>query len=234
MTDLRAVAEQYLGARFPGRPTRYLPVRPRLDEDFCRAVARFYDRAPHSAGAGTAALYRALQREDLRQYRAVCAAGIEIRPWRRPGQPYRDSATLIERVARTGTLWVYLSRTGHGPAGPPDDHPMRAASGVVVDGEPLCHNDILRVVHDVFGHVALGASFGPRGEFTATYGHMRLYPREVWPVLFTEQVGQICWFFFGPHAGRLPPARRPYPAQKVFLYPQRFLDRFEQCFHPPE
>jgi hypothetical protein len=102
---------------------------------------------------------------------------------------------------------------------------------------------VLRVVHDVFGHVVLGNSFGPRGEFLATYGHPHLCSPDVLPVLFTEQVGQICWFYYGPHLldgsgrlpapgepGYLPPAQRPYPVQKVFTFPRRFLDRFTASF----
>ncbi|GLZ42762.1 crotonobetainyl-CoA--carnitine CoA-transferase [Actinokineospora sp. NBRC 105648] len=242
VVDLRAVAEHYHRDRFPELPPlRYTRSVPELDRDFCRAVARHFDQAPEFAlGAHGAALYQVLQQEDLRQYQAIQHAGVEVRPWRGAGQPYRDSATLIEQVTRTGTLWLYLTRSGHGPGTADERHPMLGDAGVVVDGEPLCHNDILRVVHDLFGHVALGAGFGPRGEFAATHGHRSLYPRAVWPVLFTEQIGQICWFFFGDHLsgpgepGRLPPARRPYPKQKVFLYPQSFLAWFERSFTPKE
>ncbi|SES41819.1 crotonobetainyl-CoA--carnitine CoA-transferase [Actinokineospora terrae] len=224
--DLRAVASDYLARRFPGRDTDYRRPPVRVDADFCRRVARHHDQAPPRAEVGDA--YRVLCREDLAQYAAIRAAGIAVRPWLGDGQPYADSRALIDQVTRTGVLWLYLTRCGHG-TGTGADHPLLEPSGVEVDGEPLCHNDILRVVHDLFGHVALRAGFGPRGEFAATGGHLRLYPAEAWPALFTEQVGQICWYFHGDH---LATGRPRYPEQKVFLYPQAFLDEFLGQVHP--
>ncbi|MBM7774186.1 hypothetical protein JOD54_004390 [Actinokineospora baliensis] len=227
MVDLRVVAEEYLSRRFPrADPTYRRPVL-RLDAEFCRRVARHHDQAP-AFGAGTEGAYRALWEEDLQQYQAIRDAGVVVRPWRAAGQPYPDSRTLIDQVGRTGVLWLYLTRSGHGCADT-DGHPMRQPSGVVEDGESLCHNDILRVVHDLFGHVALRAGFGPRGEFTATGGHLRLYPERASPALFTEQIGQICWYFYGDHLATGP---RRYPEQKVFLYPQAVLDEFRGLLQP--
>ncbi|WP_051385357.1 hypothetical protein [Actinokineospora inagensis] len=225
--DLRALAAGYRRDRFPDRPPDYRRPTIRLDPEFCRAVARFHDRAPAWSPAAEDS-YRVLRDEGLRQYRVIRSAGVVVRPWREAGQPYPDSRSLIDQVTRTGVLWVYLTRSGHGST-EVANHPLRAPSGVVVDGEPFCHNDILRAVHDLFGHVALGTGFGPRGEFAATGGHLGLYPRAAWPALFTEQIGQICWYFYGDH---LPAAPRPYPEQKVFLYPQRFLDEFLAGVHP--
>ncbi|MCP2274100.1 hypothetical protein LV75_006634 [Actinokineospora diospyrosa] len=221
------MAEDYLSHRFPRADPTYRRPTPRLDARFCRRVARLHDRAP-LLGAGTEDAYLALRQEDLRQYRAIRDAGVRVRPWRGAGQPYPDSPTLIDEVTRTGVLWLYLTRSGHGP-GSTDGHPMRHPSGVVEDGEPLCHNDILRVVHDLFGHVALRAGFGPRGEFAATGGHLLLYPARAWPALFTEQIGQICWYFYGDHLATGP---RRYPEQKVFLYPPAFLDEFRGLLQP--
>ncbi|EWM64815.1 LOW QUALITY PROTEIN: hypothetical protein MCBG_01948, partial [Micromonospora sp. M42] len=92
-------------------------------------------------------------------------AGIRVLPWTGPGQPYRDSRDLIARVRATGLLHVFLTRHGHGPAGADGDHPLRAPAGVRAGGEELLHNDIFRAVHDVFGHVLFGNTFGPRGYF---------------------------------------------------------------------
>jgi len=65
-------------------------------------------------------------------------------------------------------------------------------------------------------------------------------------VLFSEQISQICWFFYGPHlrtaSGRLPerdepgwvpPGERPYAEQKVFTCPPEFVARFKACFGGP-
>ena len=221
-------------------------VTARLDENFCREVAKYYERAPALDLRGRLiTAYDLLKRETLQQYRAIVDAGVEVKPWRGGGQPYRDSRHLRHCVSRTGKLYVYLSSAGHGPHGPaePGFHPLREPSGVRVDGVEFCYNDLFRATHDIFGHVMFGNGFGLKGEFLATFCQMHFYSREAHHPLFTEQIGQICWFYYGPHlldrAGRLPerdapgylPAdQRPYPEQKVFAFPQRFLDAFGDLF----
>jgi hypothetical protein len=217
-----------------------------MDERYCRRVAAYYDRAPRMAyDAGLRRRYDRLKLQNLRQYEAIVGAGVEIEPWLGAGQPYRDSRELCERVRATRRLRVYLTRSGHGPSPAAGYHPMREPSGVSAGGVELCHNDVFRVVHDVFGHVMFGNGFGPRGEFLAAFCHMHMYSADVHPVLFTEQVAQICWFFHGPHLldrtgalprrgdpGYVPPPRRPYPEQKAFMFPERFLDAFTEMFRP--
>ncbi|MFD0204381.1 MULTISPECIES: crotonobetainyl-CoA--carnitine CoA-transferase [Saccharothrix] len=220
----------------------------RWDKGFCLEVADVYDRAPTWAlDRELARSYQALQRVSLRQFELVVAGGIRVEPWRGAGLPYRDSAELRGQVRRTRVLKLHLTADGHGSVPGPEDHPMRADSGVEVDGVPLCHNDVFRVVHDVFGHAAFDQGFGPRGEFTATYLHARMYPVSARPALFTEQIGQVCWFFFGPHLrdrsgvprspgdeGYVPARNRPYPQQKVFAFDRRYLDRFGSLFTTEE
>ena len=246
-TKLADVARGYVRRWFPDRDEWDLPggrASIMLDEEFCREVASRYDKAPELAwSAKLEAMYEKFMAGNRRQYDALTGAGLRVRPWQRPGQPYESSRDLREGVARTGTLYVYLTESGHGPGPGTGFHPLRAPSGVRVDGVELSHNDIFRAVHDAFGHVAADAGFGPRGEFTATCCHLRMYSGDVLPVMFTEQIGQICWFFFGQHladdTGRLPrpgergyvpPSRRPYPRQKVFAYPDEILDRFRALY----
>lgn len=216
-----------------------------LDADYCRRVADYYDAAPAGPpGADLTGRYRRLMAENLRLHAAIADAGIEVAPWLGEGQPYLDSAALAREVRRTGRLWVYLTALGHGPGPSPIGHPLRTPSGIWANGVEFCHNDLMRAVHDLFGHVMLSTGFGANGEFLASLCQLMLYPRDVHPVIFTEQVGQACWFYYGPHllteagslpgrgeVGYLPLARRPYPEQKVFAYPTEFLDQFTSSFH---
>ncbi|MEV1114896.1 crotonobetainyl-CoA--carnitine CoA-transferase [Actinosynnema sp. NPDC049800] len=220
----------------------------RLDEGFCREVADVYDRAPTWAlDSDLAHGYRVLQRVSAWQFALVLEHGIRVEPWRGAGLPYRESAELRRSVRETRVLKLHLTEDGHGSFPCPADHPMREPAGVEVDGVPLCHNDVFRVVHDVFGHVAFDQGFGPRGEFTATYLHSRMYPVSARAALFTEQIGQVCWFFYGPHLrdaagalrspgapGYVPARDRPYPQQKVFAFDRRYLDRFDALFATEE
>jgi hypothetical protein len=244
LNDISAAAKAYVRRWFPDRAPLLVQLSARLDQTYCRDVAEYYDRAPRFApDARLKQLYDLLKQENLKQYRAVLDADIKVVPWTKKGQPYYGFGHLVKQVCATRKLYVYLTRIGHGPARSIGYHPLRTQAGISASGIELCHNDVFRVVHDVFGHILFGKSFGLRGEFEAAYGHLGMYPEDLLPVLFTEQIGQICWFFCGPHladrAGRLrspgdpaylSPAERPYPEQKVFLFPQRFVDEFAASF----
>ncbi|WP_051468905.1 hypothetical protein [Actinomadura oligospora] len=216
-------------------------LRVTVDEGFCREVAVLYERAVRfECDPGLLERYEIVKFHNRMLYDEVTAAGVAVRPWTRDGQPYRDSRDLRGRVVRTGALEVFLTARGHGPlgvgggvGGGGGGHPLRGPSGVRVDGTDLQHNDLFRVVHDLFGHVMFGHSFGPAGELLAARCQMQLYPRAAWPVVFAEQVGQVCWFYHGPHRA-LPPGRRPYPEQKVLAFPDRFLDAFAGLFRHAE
>jgi hypothetical protein len=252
VTDLADAAQRYVDRRpwLPGsgRPLdRLRALDPPTDEGLCADIADAYEAAPAvSDDPAVPRLYRRLKAESLEQFDAVRSAGIRVLPWRGEGQPYQTSRHLIEGVTRTGTLHVFLTSAGHGPAGAPAGHPMAEPSGIVSDGVPLAHNDVFRAVHDVFGHVLPGAGFGPRGEFRATWSHLQMYSPSTHPVLLAEQIGQICWFFFGPHTrgpdgrrlrpgddGYVPPARRPYPVQKVIGLGGQIPARFARTFNSP-
>ena len=235
--ELTAAAQDYVDRWLPVPEDRREPVavrmraRPRSDEAYCRRVADYFEHAPRrDLGERLARRYAGFTRENLQQYRAIQDAGITVRPWLARGQPYRGSAELRAAVRERGVLHVHLTSTGHGPGPAESDHPLLAPSGIVADGVELCHNDVFRAVHDIFGHVMSGCGFSARGEFTASYCHLRMYSDDVHPVLFTEQIAQICWYFYGPHATGV----RRYPEQKVFEFPRPFLDTFTSLFDSGE
>jgi hypothetical protein len=216
----------------------------RLDAGYCRRVAGVYDRAPaRESHPELSDGYARLKRETVRQYDLLRSAGIRVEPWLADGQPYRGARDLVAKLTATRVLHVYLTRDGHGPGRAAADHPMCEPSGVRVRGIDLLYNDLFRAVHDVFGHAMLQVGMGVEGELRAAYVHMAMYTPPAHPVLFTEHVSQICWFFYGPHladaTGRLPergepgwvpPDRRPYPPQKVFRCPSELIDQFKAGF----
>ncbi|GAB3974204.1 hypothetical protein GCM10029978_055220 [Actinoallomurus acanthiterrae] len=240
---LPSVAQRYIERwlapeeRYGGGISRLADACVRIDERYCRWVAGYYDRAPAMAcDDDLRRRYDRFKSETLRQYEAVVGAGISVRPWLGEGQPYRNSRELRDAVRRSGELRVLLTVAAHGPSPAEGPHPLREPSGVRVDGVEFCYNDLFRAVHDVFGHLMLGTSFGPEGEFLAGLCQMRMYSTGVHTVLFTEHVAQICWFFYGPHVAQAPkpsggpPDRRPYPEQKVFAFPARLVDAFPSMF----
>ncbi|MGW5666914.1 crotonobetainyl-CoA--carnitine CoA-transferase [Micromonospora sp. NPDC003776] len=224
----------------PVRIAELIGRRDEPGEDFRVRVADAFAAAPQRRlTTAVHAGYARLKAENLRLLRRAADAGVRIRPWRGRGQPYAGSAEMISEVARTGVLHVFLTESGHGPGPADPGHPLCEPSEVRVDGFRLLHNDVFRAVHDIFGHAMSGAAMGPVGELRAARCHMALYSAVAHPVLFTEQVAQICWFFYGPHlrdaSGRLPrpdepgwipPPARPYPPQKVFPCPPGLLQEF--------
>lgn len=243
------VAQTYLDTWFPGRVMR-APRAVRVDEEFCIEVGRYYDRAPNQMEDGSLRdAYALLKKEIVQQYEAIGAAGYRIVPWVFAGQPYRNAEHVAEQVCKSKTLHIYLTKNGHGPdrhgseSGWHDTHPMREPSHIEINGERLLYNDLFRAIHDFFGHICYQCSFQPEGELRATFVHFQMFSEELHPILFTEMIGQICWFFFGPHlldenghirnrgdAGYIPPPKRPYAQQKTFQYPPHYLEKYHSLF----
>lgn len=236
--NIPSIAQSYVDQNLPGRRV-VAPALRLFDEPLCRAVGKWFERATVNAtDPAVRRLYDQFKVETRAQYDAIVEAGIRVEPWihqDRP-QPYATSEELRSSVLETGKLFVYLTADGHGScAGCRDNHPMREPTEVEVAGVQLCHNDLFRAVHDIFGHVlhGRGHSFAPRGEFKATYNHVQMYSEPVWPVLTGETVAQICWFFYGPHLkghNDPPPEKRPYPAQKPLPLPPLYLWRYMSLF----
>lgn len=247
--EIATVAQTYVENCFPGRVLQ-APGEVRLDEEFCVEVARYYDRAPtYDLDRELLQKYELLKKEVAQQYEAIAAAGYRIEPWLFDGQPYRNAAHVSEQVCKSKTLYIYLTRNGHGPDrhGSEADwtltHPMREPSAFEIEEEQLLYNDLFRAVHDFFGHITYACSFQPDGEFRATYAHLQMFSEELHPLLFVEMIGQICWFFFGPHLlnsngrvrkrdepGYIPPMKRPYAPQKIFSYPPSYIAKFKSLF----
>ncbi len=216
------------------------PLRP--STEFFMEVGRVYDETSDETGNTLVhGSYAKFKLETAAQFSEMLNAGLSIRPWLKAGQPYRSSDDLRAQVTSTGSLFVFLTRRGHGTrSGPTPEHPLCERSGIAIDGEPFLYNDLFRAVHDGIGHVLHPNNFGLRGELRAAFAHMSMYSERATRALFTETVGQICWFYCGPHMlapgggrplrqgepGYIPSDSRPYPDQRVFLFTDRLIQEF--------
>lgn len=155
---------------------------------------------------------------------------LQVTAWTENGAPYASPADMLNDVL-AGRLKLRLSADMFGPGADNPGHPLNNVSGVkTVDGLDLTHNDLLRVVHDIYGHGQSGFRDDPRGQYNAYHEHARLLSPEAARALATETLAQGSWANYGPHLRRkdgtvprvsdvdyLPPAQKEFAEQKAFL-----------------
>ncbi|WP_323120320.1 hypothetical protein [Burkholderia alba] len=240
------LAECYIKEKFPFRERRALDLR--VQEHFFSRVAITYDMTPHAPDdPDVREAYEALKEEILMQFEFMSRHDIKIRPFLGQGQPYANSAEMIAQVGSTSTLFVYLTSRGYGSdVAPPPDHPMLELSDVVIDGYRFAYNDLFRAVHDYYCHYSPRQDFSLHGECMAALHHLELLSSTAGRAVFTETVGQICWFYRGAHlldrtlhlptrtdADYRPPRSRRYPPQKAMLLPACLIERFRESVIQP-
>lgn len=205
--------------------TRYLTPDFRATE-----IADAFQAMKHNpSDPAVAATYDSLKRDIQQQWDyATQKMGVTFEPWNKEGQPYQNSAEMVNDVKANKHL--YFFQGGDMTA----DHPLAEKEG------DLTYNDKLRAVHDLFGHAMEGFQFGPRGEENAWNAHAQMFSPESLPALTSETKGQNSWVNFGPHMrdaqgnlvqqgqpGWLSPAQRPFAEQKAGLLPDRFQYRVD-------
>ncbi|MFG2044517.1 hypothetical protein [Dactylosporangium sp. NPDC048998] len=175
----------------------------RLDPVLGSAIADAYVRAP-SRDERAFAAYAAFSAQTVRQYQFLIGrvefGGLGVAVRIVDDDPYPDVETMVKDV-RHRRLRVFASAATGNP------HPYLS------DGE----NDMLRAVHDTFGHAASGRGFDPHGEEAAWLKHSAMYSPLARRALATEIRGQTCARVF--HYGG-----KGFPEQKAVLLPRRFSD----------
>lgn len=102
-----------------------------------------------------------------------------------------------------------------------------------VNGIPMTNVELIRAVHDLFGHNEFGNGFGAIGEENAWRNHMSMFTPLAQRALTSTTRGQNSWVNFGEHMrnadgsikkkgdeGYLSPNERPFAEQKIGLLPE--------------
>jgi hypothetical protein len=236
--EVRNVASDYATKRgISYTPAQdYAPLSPKL----AKRVADVYDAAKHEPNdPKVQAAYDALKKETVDQYKAIVDAGYTIEPYEGKGEPYANSAAMLKDVRDNKHL--YFLRTDEAFTPESGRNLMMEPSGVQLGGKDAPVNDVFRAVHDFFGHVKEGYTFGPRGEYNAWRAHDELYSPEAQPALAAETLGQNAWVNYGKHlrgetgevpakgeAGFKPLTERPFAPQKNTIIPEDVLDAARQ------
>ncbi|KAJ6035954.1 hypothetical protein N7540_000233 [Penicillium herquei] len=206
-------------------PSSYVKV----DKNKARIIARLYDElqpTPHDKL--TQASYRALAEETLAQWKIIKATGlrVEYNPTiRGEPDPYSNPRRLILDVKQNNHLFVTATRSAYGNISFELD-PLNPLLDEVCDericGEVPLVNDILRIVHDYFGHTREGLGFRSEGEYNAWRGHLAMYSPLARRAMTMEMWVQNCWINYGPFGESNWDAsmeETKFPQQKLALLP---------------
>jgi len=168
-------------------------LRPELAE----RVADWFTGKPTAPTDAVRQSYRALERETARLFEIACHR-LEVRAsYSRAGSdPYGSAADLCAELRENGSMTLTTIARD-------EPHPLLGgAEGGVVDQ--------LRVVHDVFGHAALGVGFDLQSEFATWLQCRTLFSGTARPAAFCELVGAVtAYVMTGEKPGlqaRIPPA----------------------------
>lgn len=204
--DAQRTAREYMAER--GIPVSDRPFPPERTIAQAKATGLEFEKMAHDpANPNVRASYDTFKRETWAMYQGLVEDGWTFNFVAQDASP--NSAAVFEK-AKQKVVDVF---TG---VDMPGDHPLMelAPNGQVF-------NTIFRAVHEVYGHIANGNSFGPRGEDIAWWSHGQMYSPQAIGAMSTETIGQNSWVNFGPHrfdeTGALQPAR---PSAKAGLLPQ--------------
>jgi len=192
-------------AREPPIAPRVLRTTGFLRPELAERITAWFTGQPAAGHGALRSSYRALERDTARLFDRVCRArgrgglGVRVRPDRVDREPYRDAAELCAELRQHGSMAV----TTFGMIAGDEAHPLLGA-GVL---------DQLRVVHDVFGHAALGVGFDLQSEFATWLQCRTLFSDDARPAAFCELVGAVTSYIV---TGEKPGLRADLPPAGLF------------------
>jgi hypothetical protein len=166
------------------RRARELPLPPErlrgtgfLRPDVAERIADWYlEDAPQADVHGA---YAALERDTARLFGLIRRElGVRVGYVHMDGDPYASAAELCADLRERRSMFLTTIACEAAP------HPLLGGD----EGGPV---DQLRVVHDVFGHAALGLGFDLQSEFSTWLQCRVLFSPEARPAAFTELVGAV-------------------------------------------
>lgn len=213
--DVRRIRNQFMDERGIEPEAQIEETYAEVDPEFAKRVADWYESTPvNYDDPKMRAAYAQFGKETKDQYQYLVDQGYEMIPWGGKGQPYSDSADMIEDLRKNKRLYYYktvnpdeAATFGSDPAALQEamrKNPLLEDAGVEVldsEGNPYqqTYNDLFRAVHDIMGHGAEGFQFGARGEENAYRSHAVMFSPLARQAMATETRGQNSWVNFGPN-----------------------------------
>ncbi|TGJ78727.1 hypothetical protein E0Z10_g10034 [Xylaria hypoxylon] len=198
-----------------------------------RIAALYEDLESTPNDTETKASFEAFVQETLAQWRVIKSTGLQVEyspKWRGGHEPYANPRLLILDVEHNNHLFVDVTRQAYGDQSfyaDPSNPMLAEVPGELISGEVPLINDILRIVHDYFGHTREGLGFRAEGEYNAWRGHRAMYSPLARRAMTVELLAQTCWVNFGPYAAdnvRANVNQTRYATQKIGLLPNWVSD----------
>ena len=168
-----------------------------LGPELAERVADWFTGKPTAPTDAVRQSYAALERETAQLF-AIACRGLEVRVSysRAESDPYGSAADLCAELRENGSMTLTTIARD-------EPHPL-------LGGEEGGVVDQLRVVHDVFGHAALGVGFDLQSEFATWLQCRTLFSGTARPAAFCELVGAVtAYVMTGEKPGlraKVPPA----------------------------
>jgi hypothetical protein len=155
------------------------------------------------------------------------------------GEGYNsDSSKMVADVRDNKHIFIDASSQNFGTTREFDNENVGLADSGFKDinGVSLTNVEVIRAVHDVFGHAKYGTQFGAVGEENAWRAHMSMLTPLAQKALTATTRGQNSWVNFGPHMrangemlkkgdeGYLAANERPFAEQKIGFLPEWAMD----------
>jgi hypothetical protein len=168
-----------------------------LEPELAERITDWFTGPPSAPTGAVRQSYRVLERETGQLFEIVLRElGVRVHHVRGEEDPYPGSAELCAELREHASMKLTTIACD-------DPHPL-------LGGEEAGIVDQLRVVHDVFGHAALGVGFDLQSEFATWLQCRTLFSEAARPAAFCELVGAVTAFIVtGAKPGLradLPPA----------------------------
>jgi hypothetical protein len=172
--------------------------------------------------------YDAMIKETLDQWEVIKKTGLKVEPIMAGSKdPYAASPRLaLIDVQDNNHLWFFPTESGFGGTESASidisNNPLMQPTGEILNGHKMLANDVLRIVHDYFGHIKEGVGFRADGEENAWRSHAAMYSDKARPAMTAETRGQNSWVNFGPFSEfnkTASGAETQYAPQKTGLLP---------------
>jgi len=175
-----------------------------LAPELADRVADWFTGRPTASRDAVRHSYRALERETAQLFETVCRAssagglGVHVHYVLGDSDPYREAAELCADLRQRGSMMLTTIACE-------EPHPLLGgeAGGVV---------DQLRVVHDVFGHAALGVGFDLQSEFATWLQCLTMFSEDARGAAFCELVGAVTTYVM---TGEKPALRADLPPTEL-------------------